>query len=274
MISLITDPVFDINRTEEYILSIQVSLDGFSFSVIHLHDKRLLASGQFPITVSSENFLGRRFTEWYNEVEMLQKKYSEIQLYYYSEKFTLVPSSFYEFNKQNKIIEKAFGKLNGNSVRDNFFPEDKANLIFTIPDSLKEAFDKKFPGYIILHPLLLLSKKLHQNFLIGKNERLLALSFQNNSFSLLLYYKNKLQVSNTFCYKHPNDVIFYLLSVLKSRKINHSKTTLLLSGKISPNSELASVLSIYFAQTEFLKISAQYNENIFREHTQQLTPLL
>lgn len=274
MNALTTDPGFDFNRTEEYKLSIQVSLDGFSFSVVHIHENRLLAAGQFPITVSSERFLGRRFSEWFNEVDLFQKKYAEVQLYYFSDTFTLVPSPLYDFNKQNQVIEKTFGHQKGNSVRDNYLPEEEANLIFTIPDSLKEAFETKFPGYIILHPLSLLSQKLHQNFLNDKNERLLAVSFKNHSFSLLLYFQNKLQISNNFNFQHSNDVIFYLLSVLKSRKINHSKTTLLLSGKVSPNSELASVLSEYFARTEFLNVSVQYNKNIFGEHIQQFSPLI
>jgi hypothetical protein len=274
MNALTTDPAFDIKRTEEYKLSIQVSLDGFSFSVVHVHENRLLAFGQFPITVSSESFLGRRFTEWLNEVDMLQKKYSEVQLYYFSEKFTLVPSPFYEFKKQQKVIETAFGKLNNNSVRDNYLPEEEANLIFTIPDSLKEAFEKTFPGYIILHPLSILDKKLHQNFLNDNNERLLALTFQNNFFSLLLFANKKLQVINNYYFKHSNDVIYYVLSVLRSRRINTSKTTLLLSGKINPASEITPVLSEYFAQTEFLKLSVQYNENIFGEQVQLFTPIL
>ena len=274
MAALKTDPGFDFNRTEEYKLSIQVSLDGFSFSVVHLHENRLLAAGHNPITISSEKFLGRRFTEWFHEVELLQKNYSEVQLYYFSEKFTLVPSSFYEFKNQKKVIETAFGNLNNNSVRDNYLPEDEANLIFTIPDSLKETFEKAFPGYIILHPLSILSNKIHQDFKNEKNERLLALSFQNNSFSLLLFVNKKLQIINNFYYKHPNDVVFYILSVLKSRKINPSKTTLLLSGKIYPTSEITIVLSDYFAQPEFLKVSVQYNENIFGEQVQLFTPML
>lgn len=274
MAALKTDPGFDINRTEEYKLSIQVSLDGFSFSVVHIHENRLLAAGQFPITVSSESFLGRRFTEWFHEVELLQKNYSEVQLYYFSEKFTLVPSSFYEFKNQKKVIETAFGNLNNHSVRDNYLPEDEANLIFTIPDSLTEAFEKVFPGYIILHPLSILSKKLHQNFLNDQDEKLLALSFRNHFFSLLLFVNKKLQIINNYYFKHPNDVIFYILSVLKSRNINPSKTALLLSGKINSSSEITAALSDYFSQTEFLKVSVQYNENIFGEQVQLFTPIL
>lgn len=274
MIALTTDPEFDFNRTEEYKLSIQVSLDGFSFSVVHLHKNKLLAFGQFPITMSSESFLGRRFTEWFTEVEILQKTYSEVQLYYFSDKFTLVPSSFYEFKHQKKIIEKAFGKLNSNSVRDIYFPEDEANLIFTLPDSLNEAFEQTFPGYIILHPLSILSKKIHQGFIQEENEKLLALSFQNNFFSLLLFVGKKLQISNSFYFKHPNDVVFYTLSVLKSRNISPSKTTLLLSGKMYPESEVTTVLSDYFARTEFMNVSVQYNENIFGQQVQQFTPML
>ncbi|WP_372948509.1 DUF3822 family protein [Mariniphaga sp.] len=274
MIALTTDPGFDFNRTEKYKLSIQVSLDGFSFSVVDPFENRLLATGLFPITISSEKFLGRRFAEWLNDVEVLQKKYAEIKLFYFSEKFTLVPSSFYEFTNQNKVIETAFGKLNNNSVRDNYLPEDEANLIFSVPNSLKETFEKAFPGCIILHPISILSQKIHQNFITDKNERILALSFQNNFFSLLLFVNKKLQIINNYYFKHPNDVVFYVLSVLKSRNISPAKTALLLSGKINSSSEITASLPNYFSQTEFLKASAHYNENIFGEQVQQFTPVL
>lgn len=274
MTALTTDPGFDINRTEEYKLSIQVNLDGFSFSVVHLHENRLLAAGQFPITISSESFLGRRFTEWMNDTELLQKKYSVVQFYYFSEKFTLVPSSFYEFKKQNKIIEEAFGKQKGISVRDNYLPEDEANLVFTIPDSLMEAFEKKFPGNIILHPVSLLSQKLHQNFLNNEDKSILALCFQNNFFSLLLYFQKKLQISNSFCYKHPNDVIFYILSVLKVLKLNTSETGLLLAGNINQDDAIHSLLSEYFEKTEFISPSCQFNKTIFKAPLHPYIPLI
>jgi hypothetical protein len=41
-----------------------------------------------------------------------------------------------------------------------------------------------------------------------------------------------------------------------------------------PESEVTTVLSNYFAQTEFMKVSVQYNENIFGQQVQQFTPML
>lgn len=273
MAALITDPGFDINRTEKYRLSIQVNLDGFSFSIIAPAENKLLGMGYSPVTVSTEIFLGRRFSEWYNEQELFQKNWSEIGLIYASDKFSLVPAPFYDYHKQNKIIQENFGEHQGYSVRDNYLPEDEANLVFSIPVPLLESFEKFFPGQLILHPVSLLCKKIHQNF-SNLNTPLVVLSFQGNSFNLLLYASQKLLAMNNFRFKHPNDVIYYVLSVLKSTNIKPSETTLLLTKKISQTSELFKNLSDYFINTEFIKASVQYNEGIFNESVQQLTPIL
>ncbi|SHE31750.1 Protein of unknown function [Mariniphaga anaerophila] len=273
MVTLITDPSFDYNRTEEYKLSIQVSLDGFSFSVVQEKEAKLLAFEHLPITISSASFLGRRFSEWHESRELLQKQYAETQLFYSSENFTLVPAEFYEYEKQEQLAKCNFGSKNEISVRDNYLPDVEANLIFSVPESLLEAFNNLFPGCSVNHPVSLFNQKIQEGYQQEDKERLLALLFHKNTFSLLLYQKGQLTQINSFAYRHPDDVVFYTLSVFKSLHLSASKTPLLLAGTINKENDVVNSLSEYFAKTSFLALPFQYNRDIFGNLLNPFTPL-
>lgn len=274
MNSLTTDPLFDNNRTEEYKLSIQVSLDGFSFSVLLGNECRLMAYGFSPVTISSEKFLGRRFAEWYDSQEILQKKYGEISLCYFSQKFTLIPSEFYEYKKQTLAFNLNFGEQKENSILDKYLPDAEGNLVFALPDSLIETFTKIYPEYSVNHSIALFHQKILEKYPKENNKRVLALFFLKNTFSSLLYRDGRLLQINSFKFVHENDVIYYILSVLKALKLNSSKTQLLLAGNIKQNDNVHSSLSRHFEEIEFYVPPCHYNKEIFKEPLHLFTPLI
>jgi hypothetical protein len=272
MDSLKTDPTFDINRAEEYKLSIQVSLDGFSFSVIHPGEKRLLALQHSPVPVSSENLLGRRFREWYENEELLKKKFAKTRLLFSSPRITLVPAKFYDYEKQSSLAELVFGNLGANATRDNYWPGVEGNLVFTIPESLQKVFDQKFPGNLIVHPLSVYNKRILQKKSSGSN--LVAAYFEKSWFSLLLYENEQLQLVNSFSTSHPTDVLFYILSVLKQQDISAKETRLLLAGDISQEGEIYISLSQWFKGVDFFIPEISYHRESFNESLHRYIPLL
>lgn len=267
-----TDPTFDSNRTEEYKLSIQVSLDGFSFSVIHPREKRLLALQHSPVPVSSENLLGRRFREWYGNEELLKKKFSKTRLLFSSPKITLVPANFYDYEKQSSLAELVFGNLGANAIRDNYWPGVEGNLVFTIPESLQKIFDQKFPGIIVVHPLSVYNKRILQEKSEGSS--LVAAYFEKNWFSLLLYEGEQLQVVNSFSTSYPTDVLFYISSVLKQKEISPKNTKLLLAGDVSGDGEIYKKLDQWFNGVDFFVSDISYNRESFNESLHRFIPLL
>ncbi len=271
MVFLKTDPDFDIYRTKEYKLSIQVSLDGFSFSVIQQSENKLLATCYSPATVSSVNFLGRRVGEWIDSQEILKNNFSETKLLYSSDKFTLVPGVFYDYEKQNNLASFVFGKVPGFESLDNYLEEETANLVFSIPVSLTEVFQNKFPGSAIYHPVSVINRKINK---LGKHlDQNIAIHFYKNCFHLLLYADGKLQIANHYRFAHPNDVVYYIVSVLKSKQLNIKNTTLLFSGEIIKESELIIILQNFFDNIEFLTPSLKLNSKIFGAQSHQFFPL-
>lgn len=274
MNSLTTDPLFDNNRTEEYKLSIQVSLDGFSFSVVQVSENTLLACDFFPVTVSSEKFLGKRFAEWVKSREILQKKFKETCLCYFSQKFTLIPSKIYDFQKQNHVANLNFGEQQEIGVRDNYLPDIQGNLVFTIPNSLLESFQQIFPGQLIVHPIALFHRAIQEKYGNENSGQLLALLFQKKSFSLLLFKQGNLLQVNHFKFNHQNDVFYYVLSTLKSLKSGRSNASLVLAGNVKPNDDIHTLLSAQFGNIDFYQTPCKHNDAIFKAHLHLLTPLI
>jgi hypothetical protein len=264
MADLKQEPGYNFNQTEDYKLSIQISLDGFYFSVVNTSKNQLIALNDFSAIISSKEFLGRRFSEWVKDRELMQKTYAETLIVYCTENFTLVPSEFYDFEKQDTIAGLLFEKEQKNNIlKDNYLPDVGCNLVYSVPESLYQVFNQFFPGHRLLHPLTVLSNKWHK--LKKNSETSMVIFFGKRNFSLLLYKDGKFIANNSFSFFHPNDVLFYLLSILKQQNMHSKSTTLYLAGEIFPEKELHAMLKKYFSKTIFLTPEINSNPHIFRE---------
>jgi hypothetical protein len=263
MTGLIEDTGFDHNRTENYKLSIQVSLDGFYFSIIHPETKRLLALDHLAVNLSTEKFIGRRLEEWFINNEILRKKFEQTFIYYHTPKFTFIPSEFYSYEKQNKVAALVLGKQNGFIYKDNYLPGAEGNLVFAVPSSLPDVLSQYVPGIKLFHPLYAMDQELHKT--ADNSGSNLLLYFHGKSFYLLLYSAEQPVAVNSFSWFNSSDVLYYALSLMKQLKINPSSTALFLAGEINTNSDMHNELKKYFKRTVCLTPEVIYNSEIFRE---------
>ena len=250
MHELITDQSFDLNRTREYILSIQVSLDGFSFSVIHPHENRLMALKNTPVTISEEKFLPRRLTEWMNQEELFNHPFSGIKICYNSPKVTLMPSSFSPEKNNDEIFNLLFGQDTQSRVMQKSIEPLNADLLFSIPYHLLNLFDEKWDDYTLFHPAAVLAEIACNIF--SSSPAGILLHFDTQSFLLFLFQNQSLILFNRFNFSHVNDIIYYLMTAMKQNEIKTRNCKLLLSGNIREEEEVENLLKNYFNQIGFL----------------------
>ncbi len=250
MHEFITDQSFDLNRTREYMLSIQVSLDGFSFSVIHPDQNQLMALKNTPVTISEEKFLPRRLTEWFHQEELFNHPFSNIKISYNSPAFTLIPSPLAQERNSDKIINLLFGQDTQSRVMENAIEQLKAKLLFSIPYHLLNLFDEKWDDYTLFHPAAILSEITSNIFL--SNPAGILLHFDTQSFLLFLYQNQNLILLNRFTFNHVNDIVYYLMTAMKQSGITTKNCKLLLSGNIREEEEVENRLKNYFNQIGFL----------------------
>ncbi len=271
MLELVTDQTFQLNRTNKYKLSIQVCLDGFSFSVVSTAENRLLALKSIPVTISSEKFLSRRFDEWVKSEKIVENSFAEVEINYFTRQFTLVPEEFFQFEKQNEMANLLFENKNSNQLFHNHIGNLKADLIAAIPADLILKFDSIFEKYSLFHSAVGLLQKSTEQF--GKGVACM-LNFYRSSFFTALLKNGRLLLANSYNYQHPNDVLYYTMTILEQHQLQANNCRLVLSGNISEDDEKDKMLRRYFDKTQYFSPDIKYDTEKFSTPLHPFTPLI
>jgi hypothetical protein len=259
MHGLVTDEYFDLEKTKEYILSIQVSLGGFSFSVIHPNENRLLALQHTPGTISNERFISRRFNEWLESEKLLQQSYKETRIIVSTEKFTLVPEMFYNEQKKREIMHPVLETDATGNIGVNRIETFETRLLFAIPPQLETTLDHA----TLMHPV----KLLIENRPKITAENGLILWFNSGGCYLVLYKANQLLLTNYFKITHENDVIYYVLTTFKQLGVAPGKTELQMGGEMAEKESIQNLLKKYFSSVNFLKPKGEIQINTEKFNT-------
>ena len=267
MFDFITDGSFDIEKTKQYILSIQVSLDGFSFLIIHPSEERIIAFKTTPLKISSENLLSRRLKEWLESEELLKRPFNSVRVFIFTENFTLVPvdyfrsewhqdltSILFQENASNKIIENKIGSLN-------------AYLIFPLSSDLIEVLQLFFNNnFEIIHPVT----KLLQTPLKSKKRNCAVILSTKKCFLLIVTRNNKLLLANSFQTAHQNDLVYNVLNTFQQLGIARSETELYFADSITKTTEIEDLLKPYFENIGTLETEGLITNPEIINHSLQL----
>ena len=251
MFDFITDDSFDIEKTKQYSLSIQVSLDGFSFLVVHTSEKRVVAYISTPLKISSENLIARRLKEWLEAEDLLKKPFSSVCAFIFTENFTLVPAEYSGDKQIENLTTYLFQQDSNNKLIENKIDAFNAQLIFTIPTEVMDVLHLQFNNNIkIIHPVT--------NLLIcpveSKKRNSAVILTTKKYFYLIVTRNSKLILANSFMAEHLNDLVYNVLNTFQQLKIARSETDLYVSGSRNENSEIEDLLKPYFENISNLKI--------------------
>jgi hypothetical protein len=249
MHNLVTDRLlFDIEKTYEYILSIQVRLDGFSFSI--LSNNQSIAFKSVQLKISSNTLITRHFAEWTEQEELLQKPFKKISIVIFTEKFSLIPDDFFKESLKIEISELLFGENYETEIAVNSISKFGTRLIFALPKGLNKVILEKFGECEIIHPVKTVLNNLPETEKNG-----LVLLLNKNSFYAVLYNSNNILLANSFYTAHATDVVFYLLTMLKQFGIQTSQTGLFIADSINKLPKVEDALQPYFENINSLKLT-------------------
>jgi hypothetical protein len=250
MFDFITDDSFDVEKTKQYILSIQVSLDGFSFLIIHPSEKRIVAFKSTPLKISSDNLLARRFTEWIESEELLKKQFKSVRLFIFTESFTLVPEEYLGEGWHQDLTSVLFHQNPDYKIMENKIEALNARLIFPLPSDFIEVFQLLFNNNIeIIHPVT----KLLQTPLESKKRNCAIIISTKKYFFLIITRLNEVLLANSFQMAHQNDLVYNVLNTFQQLKLARSETDLFVTGSITQNTEIEDLLKPFFDNISILK---------------------
>lgn len=253
------DKSFDHEQTNLYHLSIQISLDGFSFAILDIPKGKYTVLKHTNFFIKRSRLLFMKVKEILSEDEHLNLRYKSVEILYSSENFTLVPQPFFQHGAADKFFGFNHEVEKGYTVDKTLMSKAEAWCVFNMPENLKEFLALKFPKAVIRHnfyPLVERALKENKNF---PDRRQVHLNFFRSSFELIVLSGTRLQLCNQFSYTGENDVVFYVLYVFEQLKLSPDTTELVFHGDIQKNDPVCLTFKKYLRKISFATPTTLFN---------------
>ena len=243
----IFDETFDPNRSESYILSVQVSLDGISFCINDTVRDIYISFVSFPFTqiLSVNDDWGNTIGQLFSQFDILSRTFKKVLLSFNSPLFTVVPTEYFVPEKAKQLFELVHPLPNLYEVRFNNLTESKTTIVFAIPSSLTSQWLFRQPKTLIIghpSPLITCSSLIKA----AKDEPVILTHLSEQFFISVISKNNELQHCNSFTYQNANDTAYHLISTCKLAGVEPNQLEIALTGLNKESEALESLLAQYY----------------------------
>jgi hypothetical protein len=249
------DETLDINSTENYELSVQISPDGFAFSVLDtIRNKYVLLRSSDP---DSNKYLGAdRINELISKDDFMTRKYRKVNVVMPSPKFTIVPAPLFDPGKKEEYFTFNLSRDDNDVIIANKIPDPDAYIVFSVPKSLYEIPGHFWPAtYPFHHTKPLLNQLSHNSKSV--TGFYIHVHVEKEFFNIFVFEQGTLKFSNTFNYRNISDILYYVLNIFKTMGISQDET-IHFSGYTGKYDDIYSCFAIYIRNLKFTDPSGNF----------------
>lgn len=241
-ISLI-DETFDINFTLEYKLSIQLSLDGFSFSILDQIQNKVIYLYHQELFDAEPEFLLKRIKAIYEESDLLHLPFKKTRIIIVAPNRTsLIPEGVFLEENASDYLKMTFLPSENKVACCSLIPNAGYYAVFEVPQVILDYLKEK-------HPLA----KIESNFSVAypshsEADSILKVTVYKKHVVITALNSEGLQFHNCFFYDGEQDMLYYILGAVKNLPFEPGKVVL--DGIINKHETIYHRLRQYFQQVE------------------------
>jgi len=263
----------DLQKAKNKQLSIQFSLDGFSFCITDLDLLQFVAynSYRFEDKKKDPEVLLKNIKAIFRGESILQEKFEKVVVIHVNNLSTFVPKALFDENNIANYI-----KFNNKIFDSDYFTYDTIKnhdmLSVYVPYvNVNNFLIDQFGTFDYRHYATVLVEKLLNEYVVS-NKLKFFVHIANTHFEIIVTKNKKLILYNTFGYNTKEDFIYYILFVIEQLKLDVEELSLVLLGIIDNESALYKIAYKYIRNVSLLKdkskINAilEINETIKREN--------
>ncbi len=252
-----TDETFDPNFTIEYKLSIQVGLDGFSFSILDDIRKKFVVFQHFPYNFKNQSFLARKANEVIQKNDILQKTYKSVTILYVTPQCTITPKLPCFTNSPDELVKLNYNVAANNETGAFDVVPLGGTVFFSYPEKLKAFFLSIYPECTFTHQL-----EPVFNQVIKKIEGKVVQAYvtiNNKYFNLIVTKGNRLLFFNSFNYQNGHDIIYFIIAAFKTLQLKSDEVHVHLNGQVAEHSDVHQLLKTHFRRVNFIGFNTDYH---------------
>jgi hypothetical protein len=238
------DETLDINATDNYDLTLELSEDGVSLAVLDLLRGKYVMLRHYPREEESGTAV-RSFDETVGADDFLKRRYRKVFIVAPSLNATMIPAAVYENGLREDYFRFNFGSADSGVIISNTITFADAIVLFSPAKEVTESISSRWRDISPWHhtkPLL-----SHVSAVCRTNDGCYVhLHFEKDFVTVVTAEKRNLTFCNSFATSSPQDGAYYLFSVLERNGIRHDET-IHVSGSVEPYGE-AHIALLSFAQ--------------------------
>jgi len=249
----------DFSNLSDKHLSIQLSLDGFSFCIINTVENQFEKLEHHPFHNGSptpEKLLNN-VVDLFSKNKDLQKRYGSVNITHVNQLSSLVPKSLFD-EEHSRDYLKFSTKTYSNDyiVHDELENHDMINVYIPFVN-VNNFFLERFGSFEYKHFSTVLVNNLMNTYKYSEHPHMFA-HIGHDRFEIVVIARNKLMLYNSFDYQGKEDFIYYVLFTAEQLDLDPEKFELVLAGKISTESDLYDVAYKYVRKVSLLEIRSQF----------------
>jgi hypothetical protein len=249
------DETLDINSTENYELSVQVSTDGLTFCLLDtIRNKFVLIRSFEP--EENKYFKTDKVNEILSNDDFLTRRYRKVNLVIPSPKFTIVPAPLFDPGKKDEYFTFNHLSNDGNIIISNKLNDPDAFLVFSVSKPIVDLLHSYHPGVLPYHQAKpLLNHISHSRKSVNGNY--IHIHVEREFFNLIIFDHNLMKFCNSFKYRNITDILYFVLNVFRNLGIKQEET-IHLSGLTEKYDDLSSNFSIYVRNIKFAEPAGNF----------------
>lgn len=242
-----------LKKTKNIALSIQFSLDGFSFCVTdsETQEKIYFTAYQFEETLNSPEDLLEKIQFIFKTNTNLQYTYDSVLVIHKNNLSTLVPSKYFDENALTSYLNFNIKVLSTDFIAFDEIASSNDKNVYVPYININNYLFQNFGEFEYRHHHTILVEKLLT--LEGSNDKTMFVNVSKNSFDIVVLENKKIIFLNSFLYYTKEDFIYYILFTAEQIQLNTEIFKLYFMGEIQTESEIYKIAYKYIKNIFFLE---------------------
>ncbi len=236
-------------------LSIQFSLDGFSFCIANAANTIYhFSSYSFDRENTTPESLLDEVEKIFKNDQDLQSDFDSVEVVHENRLNSFVPNEYFReehlksylnYNVKNIVTDYAtFDSFEALDFKNVYIPYVNINNFLFQNFG---TFEYKHHASVLLEKLMIKAQKQSTHFFVHVN---------SSSFDIVVIENQKLLYFNAFEYQIKEDFIYYILFAFEQLKLNPEELKLIFIGEITEDSELYQIAYKYIRNIDFITASS------------------
>jgi hypothetical protein len=240
----------NIEVTSKRKLSIQFSLDGFSFCTTNTHNEVIeFSSYTFSKTKNSPELVLEKLQDIFKKEKSLQYDFETVTVIHQNNLNTLVPNEYFK-----KDALKSYLKYSIKTIATDLITFDELDFmnsknVYVPYVNINNFLFQNFGEFEYKHYSSVMLEKL---FSIATNDICCYIHVSKSTFDIVIIKNSNLQFFNIFEYKTKEDFMYYVLFTLEQLDLSTEETLVSILGDMEEDSDLFRLMYTYIRNIDFL----------------------